>query len=162
MVKANASDLQQLAQETKAVGDTIAALHDSSESIITVVEVIKSVSDQTNLIALNAAIEAARAGEAGRGFAVVADEVRSLAKKSHTSSEEIEAIISEFRDKARIAYNAINRNSDTAASTAHQSQQLVPALEGFNRKSQTFLIWPLQLQPPPSSKSSPHKVWLTT
>ncbi len=86
-VETTASQVQKLAQETHNVG--------------TVLNVIRSIAEQTNLLALNAAIEAARAGEQGRGFAVVADEVRSLAQKTQDSTEEIERIINSVQEGAQ-------------------------------------------------------------
>ena len=86
--------IEHLAQEMARSSQAMRGLQEESQKIGSVLEVIKSVSEQTNLLALNAAIEAARAGEAGRGFAVVADEVRGLAQRTQQSAEEIEALIS--------------------------------------------------------------------
>lgn len=97
------SQIAQLANEVEQSADSITALNQESGRIGSVLEVIRNVAEQTNLLALNAAIEAARAGEQGRGFAVVADEVRALAKRAQESTEEIEQLISSLQRLAKVA-----------------------------------------------------------
>lgn len=99
-----------LASEINSSTSVIKNLKSDSENIGTVLDVIKSIAEQTNLLALNAAIEAARAGEQGRGFAVVADEVRSLAQKTQDSTKEIETLIVTLQQGSDRAVNSMEQN----------------------------------------------------
>lgn len=105
-----------LESEIQAAADTLNQLASRTEEIHAVVDVIQGVSEQTNLLALNAAIEAARAGEQGRGFAVVADEVRSLAQKTEQSSEEIKTMVGHFSVEVSKTVDAMERSVKSATS----------------------------------------------
>lgn len=112
------------ADEVKKVGQTIELLNQRVDDILRMVDVIRSVADQTNLLALNAAIEAARAGEQGRGFAVVADEVRALAKRTQDSTIEIANVVDELNESSKNAFSAIAIGSKTATQAVADADEI--------------------------------------
>jgi len=109
--------MRQLSQQVAESSSTVDSLRSDSEEIGSVLDVIRSIAEQTNLLALNAAIEAARAGEQGRGFAVVADEVRSLASRTQVSTEEIQTIIVNLQQRSESASKAMAQSRLNAEST---------------------------------------------
>ncbi|RLT93092.1 methyl-accepting chemotaxis protein [Ketobacter sp.] len=111
-----------LSEDIGLTSTTINELAQDSQKIAQVIDEIKSIAAQTNLLALNAAIEAARAGEQGRGFAVVADEVRSLSQRTQDSTGNIEAIIDNFLKKIEQAVGAMAHSSEVAAGTVEDSR----------------------------------------
>src|SRR5690606_6675855 len=107
MVEKTLGAMSDLSSKIEVAGSHIETLSDKSNDIGQILDVIKGISEQTNLLALNAAIEAARAGEAGRGFAVVADEVRNLAQRTQSSAQEIQQMIEQLQVGAREAVSTM-------------------------------------------------------
>ena len=114
VVNESTQTISHMADDMEGVSSNIEILAKRSDSISSVLDVIRGISDQTNLLALNAAIEAARAGEYGRGFAVVADEVRNLAKKTHDSTDEIHKMITELQDGSKMAVDSVHKSRKQA------------------------------------------------
>jgi len=122
-----------VASELNEVGKVIAAVEKQSDNIGSVLDVINSIAEQTNLLALNAAIEAARAGEQGRGFAVVADEVRSLAQRTQSSTKEVQDIIVELQNGARRSVQIVGQLRQAATGSVEQADRAGTALAAIAR-----------------------------
>jgi len=117
------SSMTSLVTDLKGTSEVLTTLSSNSENVGSVLDVIKGIAEQTNLLALNAAIEAARAGEQGRGFAVVADEVRTLAQRTQESTSEIETMLEEFRNGVAKAVEAMAASEQTGVNTQEISSQ---------------------------------------
>ncbi len=131
VVSRTIDDIDSLSREMEQASTTVAGLQQRSEEIGSVLDVIKGISQQTNLLALNAAIEAARAGEQGRGFAVVADEVRALATRTQKATEEVEEMIDQLQQGARQVFEVMEQSREHAQKSAQQSAEAGSSLESI-------------------------------
>ncbi|WP_019341109.1 methyl-accepting chemotaxis protein [Stutzerimonas stutzeri] len=131
VVDGSVQRIHSLVQDIRESGASVNSLQKDVGSIISVLGVIRSIADQTNLLALNAAIEAARAGEAGRGFAVVADEVRALASRTQQSTQEIQGMIDRLEQGTQSAVNAMIRSSEAGESSSEQANRAGVSLDAI-------------------------------
>ncbi|MDP9527152.1 methyl-accepting chemotaxis protein [Pseudomonas protegens] len=125
--------IERLASEVVRSTDAMTVLQQESDKIGSVMDVIKAVAEQTNLLALNAAIEAARAGEAGRGFAVVADEVRALAQRTQKSTEEIEELVAGLQNGTQQVATVMNNSRSLTDSSVELTRKAGASLESITR-----------------------------
>ena len=133
IVKNTAKSISQLAADVENASNVIHQLESDSDNIGSILDVIKNIAEQTNLLALNAAIEAARAGEQGRGFAVVADEVRTLASRTQKSTLEIEEMITKLQNGSKHAVEVMEKGLVKAKEGEEQSNEAAGSLESITR-----------------------------
>lgn len=131
VVDGSVAQIHSLIADIRLSGNSLDTLQNDVRSIVSVLGVIRSIAEQTNLLALNAAIEAARAGEAGRGFAVVADEVRALASRTQQSTQEIQGMIDRLEKGTREAVEAMRRSSEAGEGTSARANEAGRSLDAM-------------------------------
>lgn len=134
IIQENVTQANELAAQINSAGEVVQQLAADAKNVDTVLEVIRGVAEQTNLLALNAAIEAARAGEQGRGFAVVADEVRTLSQRTQESTLEIQTIVEKLQTGAENVVSAMNVGAGKADDASNMSVQAGTTLKNIHQE----------------------------
>ncbi|WP_394126082.1 methyl-accepting chemotaxis protein [Vibrio hepatarius] len=138
IIQKNVDEANQLSEQIGAASEAVQQLATDARNVDTVLEVIRGVAEQTNLLALNAAIEAARAGEQGRGFAVVADEVRTLSQRTQESTLEIQSIVERLQVGAENVVVVMNQGASKAYQAAELSNQAGETLTQIDQEVRTI------------------------
>lgn len=146
--------IDSLAGEVEKAAETISSLEADISNIGAIIDVIRGITEQTNLLALNAAIEAARAGEHGRGFAVVADEVRTLASRTQSSTHEIEEMIGRLQVGARQAVKVMNDSREKARNSVEMAESAGAALDTITAMISTMDEMSAQISSAANEQSS--------
>lgn len=154
LLERNVEMNRQLAASVSDAGRMVAQLESESERITSVLDVIRGIAEQTNLLALNAAIEAARAGEQGRGFAVVADEVRTLASRTQRSTEDIQQMISSLKQGVQSAVQAMDKGSGQMQVTLEMADRMRNELAGIQQMVSKVLDMNFQIASATEEQSS--------
>lgn len=131
VVTATMGQIESLSRDINAASEVIDKLQQETDNIGSVLDVIRGIAEQTNLLALNAAIEAARAGEQGRGFAVVADEVRTLASRTQSSTQEIQEMIERLQTGAKAAVQMMEKGTAQAGESVNQAEAASRSLDAI-------------------------------
>jgi methyl-accepting chemotaxis protein len=138
-VNQTAQEIGQIDHTMQAVAEGVRRLDERSREISTIINVIREIADQTNLLALNAAIEAARAGEQGRGFAVVADEVRKLANRTAQATSEVTATINTIQQESALAVKTVGMTSEQVNRGVALSREAASAIETIRSHAEDIL-----------------------
>ena len=154
VVEKTVTSIDVLAKEIETSSHLMQELESNSVNIGTVLVVIRSIAEQTNLLALNAAIEAARAGEQGRGFAVVADEVRTLASRTQESTQEIQSMIEKLQQGSKNVVDAMQQSKDKSSQSVIQAESALVSLNEITNSVTTISEMNIQIAGAASEQSN--------